>query len=190
MKIASCWLHCTEMLDENKNTLPLLLQDIQKLLKQEWKGVYQSIQVSWNTVISWFHAVAVFWMLRVIFYSFGLFPGVWCLIAYVSELCVCSVLIGEWIWSPNPLAYKHNSLQFFNNNGDFTCRRQYLAICILVPVQGNIMKPQTHDSPRVPYSDYVLVAIGSYWLVELIVIVQTQHINNRKYRNSSTTATD
>jgi hypothetical protein len=30
-------------------------------------------------------------------YSFGLFPGVWCLITNVSEHCVCSIFIGEWI---------------------------------------------------------------------------------------------
>jgi hypothetical protein len=37
-----------------------------------------------------------FYMSRVIF---GLFPGVWCLIADVSEHRVCSIFIGEWIWS-------------------------------------------------------------------------------------------
>jgi hypothetical protein len=52
------------------------------------------------------------------------------------------------------------------------------------------MKLQTHDSPRMPYNDYVLVAIGPYWRVELIVIVQAQNINNRKYKNSSSIATD
>jgi len=38
-----------QLLDENKNKLLLLLQDIPKLLKQEWKGVHQSVWISWNT---------------------------------------------------------------------------------------------------------------------------------------------
>ena len=35
-----------------KIKINLLLQDIPKLLKQEWKGVHQSVQISWNTLIS------------------------------------------------------------------------------------------------------------------------------------------
>jgi hypothetical protein len=36
-------------------------------------------------------------------FKFGLFSSVWCLIADVSEHCVCSIFIGEWI---HPLAYE------------------------------------------------------------------------------------
>jgi hypothetical protein len=42
---------------------------------------------------SWFQSFAVF---KCCMFSFGLFFGVWSLIANVSEHSVCSIFIGEW----------------------------------------------------------------------------------------------
>jgi hypothetical protein len=52
-------------------------------------------------------------------FSFGLFSGVWSLIANVSEHSVCSIFIGEWVLrTSNPLAYEDGTDRVFRNVGN------------------------------------------------------------------------
>jgi hypothetical protein len=100
--------HKTPYLPSYKMTLLHYLQFFWKTVVQNMLNFVCDCKA---TSSFWFQTFAVFFECHM--FSFGLFFGVWSLIANVLEHSVCSIFIGKWVRSTSyPLAYVLRCMEF------------------------------------------------------------------------------